>query len=265
MAPRHSHDWGEFVYSYSGVMEVKIGEQHYLAPSQYGLWLPPRIEHQGLNRYEASHCSLYVSAPFTDDLPKVPCALEVSQLTRSILEHLKRQSLSSPYSPAEERLLRVLVDQLISAKCAGSYLPGSADPLLGSVLAFIEEAPGDVRPLSELARQFHTTERTLMRRARRDLGMPLSEWRQRLRTVEAMKSLEAGIKVERIALDLGYASASSFIAMFKKLMGVTPDEYRRGMSRPAFSGSVSPPSSPRHPSRTFPRRGHQDRPGGDCT
>jgi len=58
--------------------------------------------------------------------------------------------------------------------------------------------------------------------------MPLSEWRQRLRTVEAMKRLDSGIKVESIALDLGYASASSFIAMFKKLMGVTPDEYRRG-------------------------------------
>ena len=71
--------------------------------------------------------------------------------------------------------------------------------------------------------------------------MPLSEWRQRLRIVAAMKRLESGIKVESITLDLGYGSASSFIAMFKKLMGVTPDEYRgdRQISASPLTGSVS--------------------------
>lgn len=73
---RHTHEWGEFVYSYSGVMEVKIGEHDYLATSQYKLWLPPRIEHQGLNRYKASHCSLYVSAP--DLLGFVVCTTPVT-------------------------------------------------------------------------------------------------------------------------------------------------------------------------------------------
>ena len=40
--------------------------------------------------------------------------------------------------------------------------------------------------------------------------------------------LEAGDKVESIALDLGYGSASAFITMFRRLMNVTPDEFRRG-------------------------------------
>jgi len=34
--------------------------------------------------------------------------------------------------------------------------------------------------------------------------------------------------VETIALDLGYGSASAFISMFRRLMGVTPDEFRKG-------------------------------------
>jgi AraC-like DNA-binding protein len=42
-----------------------------------------------------------------------------------------------------------------------------------------------------------------------------------------MPMLEAGRTVEAIALDLGYGSASAFIAMFRKLMGTTPDEFRR--------------------------------------
>ena len=27
----------EFVYSYSGVMEIELGDHHYLAPPQYGI------------------------------------------------------------------------------------------------------------------------------------------------------------------------------------------------------------------------------------
>src|SRR5690348_2931548 len=59
--PRHRHAWGEFVYSFSGVMEVKVAGHHYLAPPHYGIWLPPDVEHVGLNRHEASHSSLYVT------------------------------------------------------------------------------------------------------------------------------------------------------------------------------------------------------------
>lgn len=58
--------------------------------------------------------------------------------------------------------------------------------------------------------------------------MSFAEWRQRLRVVKAMPLLESGQTVETIALDLGYGSASSFISMFKRLVGMTPDEYRKG-------------------------------------
>lgn len=85
--------------------------------------------------------------------------------------------------------------------------------------------------MGELAKAVHVTERTLLRRAQRDLGMTLTEWRQRLKVVKAMPMLESGAKVEAIAMDLGYASASAFIAMFRRLTGQTPDEYRRGQER----------------------------------
>ena len=73
----------------------------------------------------------------------------------------------------------------------------------------------------------HSTERTLARRCRRDLGMGFAEWRQRLRIVRALPRLEAGEKVASVALDLGYASASAFIAMFRRVTGATPREAGR--------------------------------------
>ncbi len=58
--------------------------------------------------------------------------------------------------------------------------------------------------------------------------MTFTEWRQRLRTMAALPLLAEGQTVETIAFDLGYSSASAFIVMFRKLMGMTPDEFRKG-------------------------------------
>ena len=232
--PLHQHAWGEFVYSFSGVMEVKVAEQHYLAPPQYGLWLPPHQPHVALNRQAAHHASLYVSADLCTALPAASCALTVNPLARALLEHLQAQPDPQPDadSPADARLLQVLLDQLSTAPRVGSYLPNSEDPALGAVLRWLEANPGDSRSMPELAAQVNSTERTLMRRCQRDLGMSLAQWRQRLRVVKAMALLKRGQTVETIALDLGYGSASAFISMFKRLIGATPDEFRRGTEVP---------------------------------
>jgi AraC-like DNA-binding protein len=223
--PQHRHAWGEFVYSFSGVMEVKLADRHYIAPPQYGIWLPPEVEHRGLNREAAMHSSLYVSAALCAGLPRAACALSVSPLMRALLEHLREHPPGLPPTPEAQRLMQVLVDQLAHAPSVGSYLPQAKDALLAAVLQALDANPADGRSLAELAAAFHTTERTLGRRCRRELGMPFAEWRQRLRVVKAL--LAAGEKVEAIALDLGYAGASAFIAMFRRMTGVTPDEHRR--------------------------------------
>lgn len=226
--PRHSHAWGEFVYSFSGVMEIELANHHYLAPPQYGVWLPPNVEHVGFNRHEACHCSLYLAPELCAALPTAPCALTVSPLVRAILDELRLHPPTPTLKEEDERLLQVLVDKLARAPHAGSYLPSSSDPLLGPVLRALEAYPGDPRSLPELARAANTTERTLVRRCQRDLGMSFVEWRQRLKVVEALALLEKGQTVETIGLDLGYSTASGFISMFRRMMGSTPDEYRKG-------------------------------------
>jgi len=140
---------------------------------------------------------------------------------------LHRQPPGIPPSEAEARFLKVLVDLLAIAERAGSYLPSSDDPLVQKVLNMLQHEPGDSRSVAELAAHVHTSERTLMRRCQRDLGMTLAEWRQRLRVVKAMSLLAQGRTVESIALELGYASSSAFITMFRRLTQETPDEYRK--------------------------------------
>ncbi len=224
--PRHRHPWGEFVHAFSGVMELKLADNHFLVPPQYGIWLPPDAEHRGMNRSKASHCSLYLAPEWCRGLPRTACALAMSPLMKSLLEHLRTHELARPSTSAERRLFRVLIDQLAQAPAHGSYLPMSDDPLLAPVLSALEQHPEDERSLAEWARRLHTTERTLERRCQQHLGLSFSEWRQRLRVVKALAMLEQGHSVEGIALDLGYSSASAFIAMFRRMTGTTPDKVR---------------------------------------
>ncbi len=219
------HAWGEFVYSFSGITELKAEGQHYLTPPNLGLWIPEGIEHTGFNHQEAVHCSLYVSRRLCTSMPKQVCAVIVTPLVRALLEHLRDLPPGAGESPERARLLRVLVDQLSTCSTTGSYVPLTDDPELDAILQALRDNPADNRSLAELAEAFHLSERTLMRRCQSELGMSLTEWRQRLRIVNALPRLREGSSVEAVALDLGYATSSAFIAMFRRLTGMSPRRF----------------------------------------
>ena len=88
----------------------------------------------------------------------------------------------------------------------------------------------DQTPCSDLTLDGVTGKLTLGRDRQfvRELGMSFGEWRQRLRYLAAIEALDSERSVQNVAFDLGYSSASAFISMFRKMMGTTPDELRRG-------------------------------------
>lgn len=227
--PPHQHPWGEFVYSFSGVLAMEAEGKAFRVPPSFGLWHPPGSMHHGSNRHASSHCSLYIDQELAAQrgMPDKTCALMINPMLQAMLNHLKLNPPLSPYSKEDSKLLDVMLDQLVMTPSTGSYLPESKDVMLAKVLGYLKDNPGSNGSLKVLANQFGTTERTLARKAQRELGMPLSEWRQRLKVMLAVPMLQDGNSVESVALDLGYSTASSFIAMFRRLLDTTPDEYRR--------------------------------------
>lgn len=225
--PQLCHAWGEFVYSYVGVTEVIWAGGHCLTPPLHGLWIPAGVGHTGLNQDESVHCSVYIDARLCATFPTSVCAVVISPLIRATLEHLRAHPPGESPAPRERRLLRVLVDLLRDAPTVGSYLPSTEDPKLAALLHALQRNPADARSLGELADAFHFSERTLMRHAQETLGMSLTEWRQRLKVVTALPMLQAGRSVEAVAFDLGYATSSAFISMFRRLTGATPKQGER--------------------------------------
>ena len=225
--PDESHDWGEFVFSFSGVIELRVGVRTYLTPPHYGLWLPPRTAHEASTRSEACYCVVDVGTQLCGSLPSQVCTLAVGPIIKAVLADLMARQVDYPRNDSDERLMRVLIDQMSIAPRQDTYLPHSDDRALNQVLEAMHEQPGDNRSLDAWARVVHSTERTLSRRCQRDLGMSFQEWRQRLRLVRALSMLEEGLSVQTVALELGYSTSSAFIAMFHRLMGAAPDEFRK--------------------------------------
>ena len=224
--PPHDHAWGEFVYAFNGVMEVNIEHIDYITPPPYGIWLPPHLKHSGLNRTDVSHGTLYVHESLCTALPIHAGIMLTTPLVNALLHHLK--DYQQPIDvPEHLRLLHVLLDQLKTAKLISSYLPHSNHIGIKQILDYLHQYPADQSSLAELAKICNMTERTLARYSQKELGMSLHEWRQRLKVIKAISMLNAGKKIESIALDLGYANSSAFINMFKRWMKITPDQFRK--------------------------------------
>jgi AraC-like DNA-binding protein len=87
----------------------------------------------------------------------------------------------------------------------------------------IEQPEGNVT-LQAWAERLGTSEKTLMRLFQRETGLSFRAWRQRMRLLSSLESLEQGDSVTGAALSCGYDSTSAFIAAFKGLFGFTPGE-----------------------------------------
>ncbi len=80
--------------------------------------------------------------------------------------------------------------------------------------------------LAPIARTLGKSERTLQRLLQ-ESGTSFGELVDRARQERAVARLQAGDKIEHIARDLGFSSASSFSTFFRRRVGTSPGEFRR--------------------------------------
>jgi transcriptional regulator GlxA family with amidase domain len=81
--------------------------------------------------------------------------------------------------------------------------------------------------VATMARFATMGERTLLRRFHHVTGLKPSEYLQRIRVSEAQRELEFSTHtVEEITIKVGYRDNSAFRQTFKKVVGLTPTEYR---------------------------------------
>jgi len=82
--------------------------------------------------------------------------------------------------------------------------------------------------LATLARQASLEERTFLRRFQKATGLTTTEYCQRLRVGKARELLQFGtLSFDQVAWEVGYSDPGAFRKVFTRIVGLTPNDYRR--------------------------------------
>ncbi|MFC5830851.1 AraC family transcriptional regulator [Nonomuraea insulae] len=217
----HRHDTHQIVYACRGVLSVTTDAGSWVAPASRAIWVPAGTvhEHRAYGNTDLRLVGL-TDNPLALDRPAV---LAVGPLLRELIVAYTDSAGSPPSGGGErERLLGVLLDQLRGAPKQPLHLPTPQDPRLAAVCAALHRDPADNSTLARLAARAGTSDRTLARLCRAELGMSFPQWRTQLRLHHALLLLADGVPVTAVAHRCGWATASAFIDVFRRAFGYTP-------------------------------------------
>jgi AraC-like DNA-binding protein len=147
--------------------------------------------------------------------------LDVTPLLQALVDHLVRLE-SLPPDRAGRRLASVLSDQIDAARRVELRLPAPQHPRAIRVADLLMSDPSDTVTLAALGSTFAISPRTLARQFISDTGLTLGQWRRQFRLTHALTLVASGRPVKDVALEVGYESASAFVAAFKRALGTTP-------------------------------------------
>ena len=105
------------------------------------------------------------------------------------------------------------------------------------IVAFVNEHYMQELSLDKLSTRFFLSREHISRRFKQEKGMTLSNYVTQLRINQAKRWLsETDEKMYSIALKLGYQDENYFSKLFKKIVGMTPLEYRNAGGKSGNNG-----------------------------
>ncbi|MGK5037535.1 AraC family transcriptional regulator [Janthinobacterium sp. LB3P118] len=227
----HSHASGQLFGAVRGLLSVAADSGQWVVPASHCVWMPPHHVHALRSHGPFAGWSVYMDEASCASLPAAPCVMRVSGLLREAVARASawNNGALDALDARQARMAGVILDEIAAAPHESFGLPLPKDPRLLRVARAVLDDLADERGVEALAAWAGVSPRTLARRFTMETGFTPSAWRQRARILRALELLAAGQPVTTIALDLGYDNISAFIAMFKRVMGVTPGRYGEGM------------------------------------
>jgi AraC-like DNA-binding protein len=224
-SPPHRHRRGQLFGSTSGLLTVGLDTGVWVVPTTHAVWVPPYRMHWARSHGLFSGYAVYVAHDGCADLPAQPCSVRVSGLLREAVLR------AATWPPGEldaqgQRIAAVILDEIRTLPVDALGLPLPQDPRLVRIARAILDEPADERSLEAWAAWAAISARSLSRHFVQETGFTFTAWRQRARLLRALELLADDLPVTTIALQLGYATPSTFISLFKRTFGATPANYR---------------------------------------
>jgi AraC-like DNA-binding protein len=109
-------------------------------------------------------------------------------------------------------------------------LPHTEDGILGDATQYILDNIGELLTIQAVAQIHGVSSRTLMRLFRSQLGITFGTYLRIARIVKAVEMLSTpSVSIIEVAYKVGYNSPSSFSQAFRRLIGMSPQEYLRSL------------------------------------
>lgn len=227
----HYHDVGQLLYAISGTMRVFTPDNIVLLPPTMALWLPPNLHHR-IEAVTSIEMRIIFCRP--DTLPINDAKgriLAVSPLLRELILAIISPSMSSVSKPRHIALYDLFSTELAESPEVPLSLPMPWDERIRSMADEASANPGEISSISAWAATAPASRKTVERIFLRQTGLTPSQWLKQARLITAVAALAEGHSVSSVALDLGYATPSSFTYMFRQALGVSPSDFsRRGLT-----------------------------------
>ena len=219
--PSHQHGTHQLAWASTGLLTMGVAGRTYVLPRARALWIPAGVLHQVTTGGETRFVSLYFDPEACPVGFADPTVIDSTGLLGHLMDHLSGRLAE----PARHRAEAVLFDLIRPTPAVELTLPTVQDDRLRRLLDALQRRPDDPRTLEEWGRELGASSRTLARAIRRDTGMTFSAWRTHLRMAAALALLARAVPVTQVAIQVGYATPSAFVAAFKRTLGTTPGQY----------------------------------------
>lgn len=228
--PLHRHEKGQLVIALHGAVTCRVPDAVWLVPASHAVWIPGSVAHSNRATPNARLCLLFIDPAFAP-LPDRCCTLAITPLVREIVLHLADQPQQYTAHSTTGRLVDVLLELLRYPPDHPLRLPMPEDSRIRKITDSLIATPSDRSTLARWAERVAMSERSLSRLMLKQTGLSFVKWRQQLHLVIALHQLSAGASVQQVASELGYASTTAFITMFKQTFGAPPARYLGALRR----------------------------------
>ncbi len=194
-------------------------------PFQGAVWIPPGVEHRSIISENSKGLVLFIDPESCEGLLVGCSTMSLSALLREILKKVATFPELYDEAGSEGRLIDVLLDELHVAPLGQLNLPLPTDSRLKKLTDQIIKSPGQRETLKTWAKSINMSERNMSRLFSEETGMSVNQWRRQLHVVHAVFMLAEDRSLQEITENLGYESTSSFITMFRKIVGVSPKRF----------------------------------------
>jgi len=221
--PVHQHEQGQMIYMLRGVAKIVTPQHIWLLSPGRAIWLPGGLSHglQAIDHVVTQN--IYLTPQASRQFGSHCRGLAATPLLHTLITAGLEEGLPAERQALIAALLSDELSRLPTSMLCHVTLP--RDRRVRQVCDTLCRELDHTATLSWWGQKVGASERTLARLFREETNLSFSEWRQQIRLLEAVCNLARGAAIGKLAQELGYASASAFIAMFRKKLGVSPLRY----------------------------------------